>query len=249
MIFGGIILLIIAVVCFFWGRSQAGELRAMNAADTYTAQMLADLHGRVTASLGADALSQPCEVEGQIECDAPLTAPLSGTPCVAYTHTVTREYEEDVTSTDSQGKTETRAERRSETLENQQRRVNFWVRDATGRALIVPEGADLDLVEMANRYEAAPARGYGRTRELGQRFVETVLAVGTKVYVLGCAIDYQGQPAIGRSPRQPSARFLVSRKSERELTQSAASWSRGLYYVAAGSGVAGLALLIAGLVR
>ena len=249
MIFGGIILLIIAVICFFWGRSQARELQAMNAADTYTAQMLSDLHGRVTASLGADALAQPCEVEGVIECDSPLTAPLSGTACVAYMHTVTREYEEDVTSTDSQGKSETRTERRSETLENQERRVNFWVRDATGRTLVVPESADLDLAETANRYEATPARGHGHVRDLGQRFVETSLAVGTRVYVLGCAIDYQSQPAIGRSPRQSSARFLVSRKSERELTQSAASWSRGLYYVAAGSGVAGLALLILGLVR
>ncbi|HET9222745.1 MAG TPA: hypothetical protein VFO07_09585, partial [Roseiflexaceae bacterium] len=64
MLVGGILLLIVAVVCFFIARSQAGKLQAMNAADTYTAQMLSELHGRVTASLGAEALAQPCEVEG-----------------------------------------------------------------------------------------------------------------------------------------------------------------------------------------
>jgi E3 ubiquitin ligase len=249
MIFVGILLLIVAIICFFWARSQAGQLQAMNAADTYTAQVLSDLHGRVSASLGADALAQPCEVEGVIECDAPLTAPLSGTACVAFTRVVTREYEEDVTSTNSQGKTETRPERRSETLENEERRVNFWVRDATGRTLLNPEGANLDLVETANRFDPASSTSSGRTRTVGQRFVETALTVGTRVYVLGCAVDYQGHPAIARSPRDSHARFMISRKSERELAQSAASWSRGLYYTAAGSGTVGLALLLVGLMR
>jgi hypothetical protein len=249
MIIAGILLLIVALICFFWGRSQTGQLQAMNAADTYTAQMLSDLYGQVSAAVGADALAQVCEVEGVIECDAPLSAPLSGMACVAYTHTVTREYDEDVTTTDSQGKTEQHTERRSETLVSEERRVNFWVRDATGRVLLDPEDADLDLIETANRYEAASSPGHGRTRTIGQRLIETTLAVGTRVYVLGCAVDYQGQAAIARSPRNSSARFLISRKSERELAQSASSWSRGLYYVTAGSGLLGLILLVLGLVR
>ena len=249
MIVGGILLLIVAIVCYFIARSQAGKLRAMNAADTYTAQMLSDLYGRVTGSLGAEALAQPCEVEGVIESDTPLIAPLSKTACVAYTYAVTREYEEDVTSTDSQGKTSTQTQRSSESLESEVQRANFWVRDATGRALVVPESADLDLVESANSFEAAPGPGYGRRRDLGRRLVERTLAVGTKVYILGCAVDYQGQPAIGRSPKDTKARFMISRRSERELAQSAASWSRNLYIVATGSGVVGLALILIGLVR
>jgi hypothetical protein len=247
MIVGGILLLIVAVVCYFIARSQAGKLRAMNAADTYTAQMLSDLHGRVTGSLGAEALAQLCEVEGVIESDTPLVAPLSKTACVAYTYEVTREYEEDVTSTDSEGKTSTQTQRSSEALESEDRRSNFWVRDATGRTLVVPESADVDLLETANHFEAAPMPGFSRRRDLGRRSVERALAVGTQVYILGCAVDHQGQPAIGRSPKDSKARFMVSRRSERELTQSAASWSRNLYYVAAGSGVIGLLLVVLGL--
>jgi E3 Ubiquitin ligase len=247
MFVGGILLLIVAAVCYFIARGQSGKLHAMNAADTFTAQMLSDLHGHVTDSLGAEALAQPCEVEGVIESDAPLMAPLSKTACVAYTYAVTREYEEDVTSTDSEGKTSTQTQRSSETLESEDRRANFWVRDATGRALVVPESADLDLVETANRFEVAPTPGYGRRRDVGRRSVERTLAVGTKIYILGCAVDYQGQPAIGRSPRDAKARFLISRRGERELVQSAASWSRNLYIVAAASGVVGLLLLVLGL--
>lgn len=247
MFVGGILLLIVAVVCFFIARSQSGKLQAMTAADTYTAQMLSDLHGRVTASLGAEALAQPCEIEGVIESDAPLSAPLSKMACVAYTYAVTREYEEDVTSTDSQGKTTTQTQRSSESLESEDRRADFWVRDATGRSLVVPEDAELDLVETANRFDAVPTSGRGRRRDLGRRSVEHTLAVGTRVYVLGCAVDHQGQPAIGRSPKDSSARFMISRRTERELAQSAASWSRNLYYVAGGSGVIGLLLVVLGL--
>jgi hypothetical protein len=247
MIVGGILLLIVAVVCYFIARSQSGKLQAMSAADTYTAQMLSDLHTRVIGSLGAEALVQPCEVDGVIESDAPLLAPLSKTACVAYKYEVTREYEEDVTSTDSEGKTTTQTQRSSESLESEDRRSNFWVRDATGRALVVPESADLDLLETANHFEATPVSGYGRRRDLGRRSVEQTLAVGTKVYILGCAIDYQGQPAVARSPKDSKARFMISRRSEHELTQSAASWSRNLYYVAVGSGVIGLLLVVLGL--
>jgi E3 Ubiquitin ligase len=247
MIIAGILLLIVAASCYFIARSQSGKLEAMNATDTYTAQELRDLHSKITSSLGADALAQPCEAEGMIECDAPLTTSLSRTACVAYTRTVTREYEEDVTETDQQGKTQTRTECHSETVESEERHTNFWVRDATGRTLIDPEGADLDLVETSNHYDPAVSPGRGRTRTLGQRSVEQALPIGTRVYVLGCAVDQGGQPAITRSPRDSKARFLISRKTERELAQSAASWSHNLRYTAYGSGVVGLVLLVVGL--
>src|SRR5947207_1197222 len=138
MTIGGIILLIIAAVCFFFARSQAGKLQAMNAADTYTAQLLKDIHGQVTGSLGAEALAQ--------------------------------------------------------------------------------------------------------------RVVEHALPLGTQVYVLGCARDYQGQPIVARNLRDSKARFMISRRSERELAQSAAAATRNFYYAAAGSGVVGLVLLVIGLV-
>jgi E3 ubiquitin ligase len=248
MLIVGILLLITAVVCFFIARSQSGKLQAMNATDTYTAQELHDLHSKITSSLGADALAQPSEIEGVIECDAPLTTSLSRTACVAYTRTVSREYEEDITETDQQGKRTTRTQRGSETVESEERHTNFWVRDATGRTQVDPEGAELDLVETSNHFDPAASPGYGRTRTLGQRSVEQALPIGTRVYVLGCAVDQGGQPTIACSPRDPKARFMISRKTERELAQSAESWSRNLRYAAIGSGVLGLVLLVIGLI-
>src|SRR5262245_36022557 len=115
----GILLLIVAASCYFIARSQSGKLQAMNATDTYSAQELRALHSQITSSLGADALAQACELEGVIECDTPLTTLLSRTACVAYTRTVTREYEEDVTETDQDGKTQTYTRRGGETVESE----------------------------------------------------------------------------------------------------------------------------------
>lgn len=245
MLFGGIALLIVATICFFVARSNAGKLHAMNAAETYTAQLLGEVHRKIAASLGADALAQACEVEGVIECEAPLKGPLSGQACVAYAHTVTREYEQRVTSTDSAGKRETKVERRSEQVQSDERRTNFFIRDATGRTLVIPEGAEIDMLDSGNRFDAEEKPWSGDTRSLGRRHAERFLPVGTKVYVLGTAVDHQGAPALAQRPKQ---RFMISRKSERELAGSAAGWARGLYITAGASGAIGVILVIADLI-
>jgi hypothetical protein len=67
MVFFSIVLIVIAIGCFFGARSQVGQLRAMSAADTFTAQMLQELYQRVVPSLGGEALAQACEVAGTIE--------------------------------------------------------------------------------------------------------------------------------------------------------------------------------------
>jgi hypothetical protein len=248
MIFVGVILLLVAIGCFFAARSQAGRLQAINATDTFTAQMLSDLHSRVVSSIGGEALAQPCEVAGTIEADTPLTAPLSGSACVAYTYQVTREYEEDVTNTDEHGKTTTETQQRSETASSDERRTRFYVRDATGRVLIDPADAELDLADSGTRFDPAQQTTLTRTRTLGHRHREQSLAVGTPVFILGCVVDGQGQPMIARSPKDSKQKFFISRRSERELAGAAASAARYWYYGASGAAALGLVLLVIGVV-
>jgi E3 Ubiquitin ligase len=144
--FGGF-LLVIALICFFIARGERGKLAVISATDTLDSKSLADLHERVTTTLGTDVFAQVVEVVGTIECDTPLSSPVGGRPCVSYTYTLTREYEEDVTETDAQGKQTTSVQKRSETLQSETKQSEFWVRDATGRVRVVPEGAEIDQSE------------------------------------------------------------------------------------------------------
>lgn len=265
MIFGGIALLVLAVVFWFIGRSARNKLDAMNATDTYSSSMLTDLYQRVAGSLGADSLSEDCEIEGVIEADAPLKAPLSGTSCVHYTVRVSREYEEQQARTDAQGLVSTTTNKASEQVEENTQSIDFWVRDADGRTRVRLDGADLDLRQTKEEFrpaETAPASGgtvdfgffkvklsgheAGR-RTIGYRLSEQVLETGLHVYVMGCAADCDGAVAVMRHPSSKSGRFMVSRRSERELASSAASTAKNMLYAAGASGAIGLILVVVGL--
>jgi hypothetical protein len=240
-VFFGILFLGIAGGLFYAARNQKGKATSMAATETSTAQLLGDIHKNIVETLDAESLNERCEVKGVVECDAPLTAPLSDKPCVAYKKLVTRQYEEEVTETDSDGKQETKTQRGHETVESNDQRVNFWVRDETGRIMVDPTDAELDMQQTDERYddERDSAWSTNRRRTLGHTTTEHALEVGTEVYILGFLVDVQGQPAITR-PRTGKERFLISWRREEELSQAAEGSSRNFEigaYVCAGLGV------------
>ena len=156
---------------------------------------------------------------------------------VAYSCTTHREYEERIT-TQENGQSTTRIERRSEQIEQNERRVPFTIRNDTGQVLVVPDGAKIDLIETANRFLA--------TRTLGQRQFERGLEVGARIFVSGTAIDQNGQVVIASHRNNRKHPFIISRKSEQELANSAAAWARDMRYAAIVRGMIGLALVVGG---
>ncbi|WP_298406912.1 E3 ubiquitin ligase family protein [uncultured Chloroflexus sp.] len=246
MVIGGVLLLVLAVIFFSVARANANKLHTLNAVDSYDTATLAAIHQRITAALGASGFAQPCEIEGVIECAAPLVGLVSGQPLVAYTYTVNREYEERVTTT-TNGKPETRVERRSEQIEQNERRVPFMVRDERGHVQVLPDGATLELIDTGNRFVEMSQPWTGATRTLGRREYERGLEVGARVFVLGTAIDQGGRVAIARHPAKSKQAFLVSRKSEQELAASAATWARIMHGAAIASGLIGFVLVVWGM--
>lgn len=242
----GTILLVLGVILFFVGRSEQAKGRAIGATETYTAALLHQIHGQVVPAVGADALMQRCEISGTTEADMPLNGPLSRRPCVYYEVTASREYEEQVTSTDSQGKTTRSMQRGSEVIETNKQQHPFWVRDATGRVRVDPEGANLDLEESANQFEESNDIGLSNRRTLGIRRVERILPLGSTVFVHGYARDRQGEVMVARNVKNEGV-FLVSRKTEQELLSSSTKSTRWLQIGAAASGAIGLIVLVIGL--
>ena len=84
------------------------------------------------------------------------------------------------------------------------------------------------------------ARGGGR-RTIGYKYEETIVPLGAPIYVLGEASDAGGRLAM-RKPAAKGGSFIVSVRSEEDLSRSAARAGKGLSIAAAVTGAAGLLL-------
>ena len=161
----------------------------------------------------------PVEVKGTLRCEEPLTSEMSGHECAYYRSEVVREYLERDHDDDDIG-----SDRRSETVASSELFAPFAVEDGTGIVGVRGEGAEVDAVEVMNRFEKDPGRGItiggvtvnlgGGERTLGYRYVESILRLDEPVYVLGAA-HADGQ--IGPPDEGDDHRFLISHRSEEQL--------------------------------
>lgn len=246
MIFLPLGLATVAVVLFFVGKGQGKKALDIASTETSTAAGLAREAGEVAAEIGPGSFTKIAELKGTIASEAPLKAEMSGSACVWYRSTVTREYEESYTERDSDGKTRSGTRRGSETVSSNERRISFMVRDETGSVEVDPEGASLDGVQVLSRFEqgdvgpAIAIGGFrlslgaltGGRRTIGYKLEERALLLGTRIYVLGEARDDGGRLRVSK-PAAKGGRFIISSKSEEQLLASAKTGSRTLNILSA----------------
>lgn len=253
-----------AVALFFIGRSQAAKASDIASTETSLATDVAREADDVAKEIGAGSYAKVAEIKGVVECGAPLASEMAGVPCVWYSSTVTREYEERYTERDSDGKTRTGTRRGSEQVSRSERRVPFMVRDQSGAIEVDPEGAPMDGQKVLSRFEPGD-RGpsisigsfsvslgalAGGRRTIGYRLEERAMPIGARVYVLGEAKDEGGRLRVAK-PSAKGGRFIISGKSEEELLKSAKTGSSVLFALAAALAagtVATLALVLTGVI-
>lgn len=181
---------------------------------------------RVETSRAADVSrmtpGEPVEVTGTLRCGSPLTSEMARHTCAYYHSRVIREYEERYR--DSEGRS--RTSRRSETVASSERFAPFVVEDESGKVGVHGEGAEVDALEIINRFERDPGSGSsitlggftvslgGGDRTIGYRYVESVLNPDAPVYVLG-VVRPDGE--IGAPGEDGEGRFIISYRSEAEL--------------------------------
>jgi hypothetical protein len=196
----------------------------MTGTETFTAQVLKETADAIAKELGPGSFTQACEVKGVVACDKPLTSDIKHLPCVYFRSLVTQEFKEVYYERDSQGREHRRTRSRTETVSDLTRSIEFYVEDGTGRTLVSPEGAALDCEQVANETRPGQAPlinisfGPGSSHFV-MRHQEWILPVGRRVYVLGEARDQGGALSV-RKPEK-GGKYLISLKSEEELTQSA----------------------------
>jgi hypothetical protein len=207
----GIVLWVIAGIFFYYGRDSAKKTELMRATQTSTAAEVSDA-----------APGTLVEVEGVLRCESPLKSEMAGRTCAYFLSEVIREYEE--TEREADGDLETT--RRSQVVSRSARFAPFAVEDESGAVGVRGEGAEVDALNVTNRYESDPGSlgsitqggftgglGGDSGRTIGYRYVEGILPVDAPVYVLG-AVQEDGR--IG-APREGEGRFLISHRSEERL--------------------------------
>jgi hypothetical protein len=256
VLIAGIIAAAIGVVLFFVGKSQQDKVYQMKSTETSSVDDLVKLAHDVDRELGPASFNHPAELKGQAKSDNPLRAEMSGTECVWYSVSVTREYEEQYYETDSEGRRELKTRRGSEVVSGNTRGGPFLLDDGTGSIEIDPEGAAIEGIRTFDRFQNGEGTGvvsfgafsfdFGRLlqgtgrRTIGYRYEETSVPAGRRLYVLGEASTADGRLRV-RKPGAKGARYIVSTRSEEDLVRAAESGAKWL-------GVGSIVLVVAGVV-
>jgi len=272
MLIAGIVLIALGVVLIFVRRSAKSKLLEIKYVKTSKARELTELAKEVGASVGqTGAFNQLIELKGIVRSENPLTSEIAKKPCVKFVSTVTREYEETYYETDPETKKRVRKTRRvPEALTDRSEEISFFVEDDTGRIKVAPSGAEIDMLEVVDRYEteeteiaqasakAQPAIAFDKIRDkfaqdseesvsrqiIGYLYNESILPVDTQVYVIGEASDKSGELQI-QNPGESGKPFIVSTKSEEDVVKSKEGQIIALLVFAIISAVAGIGLIVA----
>src|SRR3712207_2093919 len=238
----GVLMWVAAGVLVYFRRRQVRKTGLMQETETSSAA--------AAAKAPAGTL---VEVKGTLRCEEPLTSEMEGRDCAYYVSRVIREYRE--TDRDADGDLETR--RRTQVVSESERFVPFLVEDPSGAVWVRGAGAEVDAVEVTNRFEEAAEAGPGLKiggvtlqmgqgeQTLGYRHVEQVLPVDAPVYVLGVV---RADGRIGAPGDEGGGgRLLISHRSEEDLGKGYGKDALVLALVAAGLFLFGAVFLAGGL--
>ncbi len=209
-------------------RHQAQKLtHLLDARDASVAELL-DLQRTVAEQIGAGSFSERVKLSGEIVCAAPLTAPWSGEPCVAFSQstTVQMQVREETTQTDSEGNSHTEVSwtRKDETLDSLERRCSFQLRQGSRSISLEPDGAELELEMVFTQVDPPTTHDTATTRQLGVRREEAILKASGMAFVVAECSDAGG--ALQLQAPASGALFVVRRGSEEEFSRTIRRWRR-----------------------
>jgi hypothetical protein len=256
--FIGIGLVAVSIALFVGYSFQNKKLFQMKSTETSKINELKEISSAVAADIGAGSFNQITEVKGRAMCDNPLTSELAKAKCVYYSMSVTREYEETYWDTDANGNRVQRTRKGSDSVAHNTRSTPFYIQDATGKIKINPEGASFVTEKAYSRFEPGEVHGSSlriggltinlgsitqssQRRTIGYRYEEDIIPLNRDLYVLGEAADSSGELCV-QKPAKKENKFIISVKSEDELTRSAQGAVKVLLILSMIAGVGGITL-------
>ena len=261
MVIIGCILIIIGGILFFVQKNQKTRAFSIKSARSATAAELIATAREIAQEIGGGNWRDYVKVRGAVQSDHPLMSDLKQTPCVYYTTKVVREYEETVTEKDANGNSVQKTQRGSETVSSNQQSCPFQLLDATGQITVNLDDAAIETVSVLNQFQPGEAPGgmlsfgqfslalnsfqsHSPRRTLGYRYTESVLPIDRNVLVVGMVSDSAGAPEICK-PLEKGQKFIVSLKSDEELTVAAERGAKNAFYgMVACLGIGGILVLV-----
>lgn len=253
---GGILLALGVILIFVYVRSKrrAGYLIAARASKVGELESTAST---VASEIDGGGFRHFAELTGQVVCPAPLTSPLAEVPCLFYSMSITRRYEEDYYTQDKNGNRVRRTRTGTEIMSSESQQVDFSLDDGTGQLPIKTQGADFDgLVETIDRFVPGNARGgqirMGRfslsiggigsnRRTLGYQYDESILPLDRRLTVVGEVSDARGALDCGTG----GPVFVLSTRTKKELIGSAETTAKWTSIFSGLCLLGGIGLLIA----
>jgi lysophospholipase L1-like esterase len=150
-IFGGI-LIVIGIILFFVQKNYSTKLQSIRLATSSTVAELQQIASEIAGEIGGGNLREYVKVSGVIRSDRPLMSELKQAPCVHYTMRVVREYEEERTTRDGDGKTRTETSRGSETVSSNSQSIPFTLQDKSGELVVYPDGGNIETVQILDEF-------------------------------------------------------------------------------------------------
>jgi hypothetical protein len=193
------------------------------------------------------------ELKGTAESSGPLTSYLAEGACVHFSWSIEERWSRTVveTDTDSDGKTRTRVRRESgwTNVAGDEATIPFYLQDDSGIVLIRPEGAKIEPVAVFREtcgpsdplyYGKGPREAISDSDHV-RRFNESAIPLHASLYVMGQARERADMvaPEIAADPAAPI--FLISTRSEQQV-------SSGFKWSFRGWGIVGMLLAVAGVV-
>ncbi len=265
MVIFGSILMVLSVVLFFVqfnARQKVASLRQARAGSISDLQLIAM---KVASEIGSGSWRDYVKLQGDIQCDQPLTSELKQVPCVYYEMKVEREYEKTVTERDDEGHTTTKTERGSEVVSENSRSTPFTLKDSSGKIEVDPDDAQIDTVTVLDEFRQATSStisfggfslsmGNNDGRTIGYRYQESILPLNRNVFIVGEVTDARGlsgsYDAIQLTIEKPTVwgkKYIISFQSEARLQKEAARTSKYSLYGMLAAFTAGAIVLGVGL--
>jgi hypothetical protein len=176
------------------------------------------------------------ELKGTAESETPLVSYLASVRCVQYSWYVDENWSRTVseTYTDSKGHVQTRSRIESgwTRVASGEKSSLFYLKDDTGVIRINPEGANIQGKHTFNEtctpsralyYEKGPPDSISNSTHK-RRFHETAIELHTMLYILGQSRERQDIVAAEVASANNSDLFLISTKSEKQLSRNYGLW-------------------------